>query len=213
MDMDSKTILCFGDSNTWGYNAETQGRFQPGERWTGVLAQDLGPSYRVIEEGLNGRTTVWDDPIEGYKNGKEYLIPCLASHAPIDLIAIMLGTNDLKRRFSVSAFDIAQSVGVLTDVVGKSMAGPKAGAPQVLLIAPPVVGRLTEYAEMFGDDAVARSKQFGRHYRQIAEQSRAHFLDAAQVIVSGDLDGIHFDAEQHQKLGKAVAVRVKEIFG
>lgn len=210
--METKTILCFGDSNTWGYDAQTQDRFPADKRWPGVLAQELGPSFRVIEEGLNGRTTVWDDPIEGYKNGKEYLIPCLASHAPIDLIAIMLGTNDLKRRFSVSAYDIAQSVGVLLEVVRKSLAGPQGRSPQVLLIAPPVVGRLTEFAEMFGDDAVERSKQFGRYYRQIADQYGVHFLDAAQVIVSSELDGIHFDGDQHQKLGQAVAARVRKIF-
>lgn len=210
--MDSRTILCYGDSNTWGFDVEKQDRLPPGERWPGVLAQELGPSYRVIEEGLGGRTTVWDDPIEGYKNGKEYLIPCLATHAPIDLVALMLGTNDLKRRFSVSAYDIAQSAGVLLDVIAKSQAGPKAGAPAALLIAPPVVGKLTGYAEMFGGDAVERSKLFGRHYRQVAELFKAHFLDAAQVIVSSDLDGIHFDAGEHRKLGQAVAARVKEIF-
>ena len=117
MMADMKTILCYGDSNTWGYNPRTQDRFPIAERWTGVLAHKLGAEFRVVEEGLNGRTTVWDDPIEGYKNGKEYLIPCLESHRPIDLVVIMLGTNDLKKRFSVSAYDIAQSVGVLVEIV------------------------------------------------------------------------------------------------
>lgn len=99
-----KTIVCYGDSNTWGYDPVTMDRLPITQRWTGVLAQELGAGYRVIEEGLNGRTTVWDDPIEGYKNGKEYLIPCLETHRPIDLITILLGTNDLKMRFSVSAY-------------------------------------------------------------------------------------------------------------
>jgi lysophospholipase L1-like esterase len=205
-----KTILCYGDSNTWGYNPRTQDRFLIQERWTGMLAQELGAAYRIVEEGLNGRTTVWDDPIEGYKNGKEYLIPCLESHRPIDLVVIMLGTNDLKRRFSVSAYDIAQSAAVLVDIVQKSATGPGAVAPRVLLIAPPVVGKLTEFAEMF-EDAENKSKKFSEHYRRVAELSHCHFLDAAQVIVSGDLDGIHFESDQHQKLGKAVAVQVKEI--
>ena len=177
-----------------------------------MLSEELGPDYRVIEEGLNGRTTLWDDPIEGYKNGKGYLIPCLESHRPMDLVVMMLGTNDLKMRFSVSAYDIAQSVGVLLDIIQNSAAGPDNRAPQVLLIAPPVVGKLTEYAEMFGDDAQARSKQFAKYYRLIADQHRCHFLDAARVIVSSELDGIHFEAKQHQKLGQAVAARVKEVF-
>lgn len=207
-----KTILCYGDSNTWGFNARTQDRFSSDERWTGVLAAELGASFYVIEEGLNGRTTVWDDPVEGKMSGKDYLVPCLDSHHPIDLVVLMLGTNDLKKRFSVSAYDIAMSVGVLIDIIQKSTAGINYRAPQVLLIAPPVVGKLSEYAEMFGDDAQARSKQFARYYRLIAEQYRCHFLDAAQVIVSGELDGVHFEADQHRKLGQAVAARVKEVF-
>ena len=92
-------------------------RFGRHERWTGVLQRELGQEYEVIAEGCNGRTTVWEDPIEGYKNGKEYLIPCLDTHQPLDLVIIMLGTNDLKARFSVMPTDIAQSAGVLVDMV------------------------------------------------------------------------------------------------
>ena len=124
-----KTILCFGDSNTWGYNPENRQRFGPDERWTVILRNSLGEDYRVIEEGLNGRTTLWDDPIEGFKNGLDYLMPCLESHRPFDLITIMLGTKDLKCRFSVSAFDIAESVGVLVRQVQQSQAGPQENAP------------------------------------------------------------------------------------
>ena len=96
-------ILCYGDSNTWGYNPSTKERYDRYERWTGILQFTLGDEYHVIEEGLNGRTTVWDEPIEGeYKNGKTYLVSCLESHKPLDLVIIMLGTNDLKKRFSVT---------------------------------------------------------------------------------------------------------------
>jgi len=137
-----KTILCYGDSNTWGYNPATQDRFSQDERSPGVLRQALGDGYEVIEEGLNGRTTVWDDPIEGYKNGKEYLIPCLETHRPLDLVAMLLGTNDLKVRFSLSAYDIANGAGVVVDIVQRSGAGPDEGAPKVLLMAPPPVGKL-----------------------------------------------------------------------
>ena len=137
-----KTILCFGDSNTWGYNPENCQRFGPDERWTGILRNSLGEDYQVIEEGLNGRTTLWDDPIEGFKNGLDYLMPCLESHKPFDLITIMLGTNDLKYRFSVSAFDIAESVGVLVRQVQQSQAGPQENAPIPLLIAPPPLAKL-----------------------------------------------------------------------
>jgi lysophospholipase L1-like esterase len=194
-----KTIVCYGDSNTWGFNPVTQDRFSIAERWTGVLAQELGAGYRVIEEGLNGRTTVWDDPVEEWRNGRTYLLPCLWSHKPIDLVTLMLGTNDLKERFSVSAYDIAAGAGVIVDLTLRSGAGPNGGAPKVLLMAPPVVARLTDYAEMFQE---AEAKKYG-----------CHFLDTSQVIVSSDLDGIHFEVGEHRQLGLAVAARVREMLG
>jgi lysophospholipase L1-like esterase len=205
-----KTILCYGDSNTWGYDPVTQDRFPVEERWPGVLAQELGVGYRVVEEGLGGRTTVWDDPIEGYKNGREYLIPCLETHKPIDLITILLGTNDLKKRFSVSAYDVAASAGVLIDVVQKSATGIGGRAPEILLMAPPPFSRLSDFAEMF-EGGAEKSRKFSEHYKRIAEQFKCHFMDTGQVIVSSDLDGIHFEADQHRKLGQAVAALVREI--
>jgi len=207
-----KTILCYGDSNTWGYNPSTKDRYDRDERWPGVLRNELGGEYLVIEEGLNGRTTVWDDPIEGYKSGKEYLIPCLETHKPIDLVIIMLGTNDLKKRFSLSAFDIAEGAGVLVRIVQKSETGPDDKAPEVLLLAPPSVARLTEFADMF-EDSEDKSKKFSQQYRRVAEELRCELLDTVGVIVSSDIDGIHFEVEEHEKLGKAVAARVREIFG
>ena len=206
----TKTILCYGDSNTWGWNPATQDRYARDERWPGVLRRELGEGYLVIEEGLNGRTTVWDDPIEGYKSGKEYLIPCLETHRPIDLVAIMVGTNDLKVRFSLSAYDIANGAGVLVDIVQKSEAGPGGSAPKVLLMAPPPLGKLTEFAEMF-EGAEAKSRKFSEHYRRVAEEYGCAFLDTSEVIVSSDIDGVHLELSEHRKLVKAVAALVKEI--
>jgi lysophospholipase L1-like esterase len=203
-----KVILCYGDSNTWGYNPLTQERLSIHERWTGVLADQLGMDYRVIEEGMNGRTTVWNDPIEEFRNGKEYLIPCLSSQKPVDLVVLMLGTNDLKKRFSVSAREIAKSIGVLVEIIQRSGAGAKDSAPKILLIAPPVVGKLTGFAEEF-EDGFEKSQKFGEYYRQIADLYVCEFLDAGQIIKTSDLDGIHFEADQHLKLGHAVATLVK----
>lgn len=207
-----KTILCYGDSNTWGWNPVTQERYSKDERWAGVLRGELGDGYGVIEEGLNGRTTVWDDPIEGYKNGKSYLIPCLETHRPLDLVILMLGTNDLKMRFSLSAYDIASGAGVLVDVVQKSEAGPDGTAPQVLLLAPPPLGLLTEFAEMF-EGAVKKSKRFAEQYRRVAEEYGCAFLDTSQVIVSSDVDGVHLEPSEHLKLGEAVAAEVRRLLG
>ena len=205
-----KKILCYGDSNTRGYMPGTGERFPRDVRWTGILRGELGDGYEVIEEGLDGRTTVWDDPIEGYKNGKTYLIPCLESHRPIDLVVMMLGTNELKMRFSLSAYDIAEGVRVLVDIVQKSEAGSDEGPPKLLLMAPPPVAKLTEFAEMF-EGAEAKSKKFSEHYRRIAEEQGCEFFDTSEVIVSSDIDGIHFEADEHHKLGKAVADLVRKI--
>lgn len=206
-----KVVLCYGDSNTYGFDPLTQARFPREVRWTGVLANELGSQYSVIEEGLNGRTTVWDDPVEGlHKNGRSYLVPCLESHAPLDLVVLMLGTNDLKKRFSVTAYDIARSVETLICLIESSQAGIEMGAPKILLMAPPPFARLSEYDEMFEGEA-GKSRRFGEYYQAVAERCGCYFMDAGQVIVSTDLDGIHFEADQHQKLGRAVAESVKHI--
>ncbi len=111
--------------------------------------QHLEPGYRVIEEGLNGRTTVWEDPVEGDRMGKRHLPVCLESHMPLDLVLIMLGTNDLKCRYSAPPFDIAAGVSVLLDIVARSGAGRGGKAPAVLLLAPAPLAKLTEYVELF----------------------------------------------------------------
>lgn len=208
-----KIVLCYGDSNTWGSDPETGERFAPDVRWPGVLARDLGDGFRVIEEGLPGRTTVRDDPIEGaHKNGRTYLRACLESHKPIDLVTLMLGTNDLKERFAASASDIAQGAASLADEILRSGCGPEGGAPVVLLISPPPVGRLAEMAEMF-EGSEEKSGRFAGHYRRFADQYGCGFLDAGAVIASSDVDGVHLEADEHRKLGEAVAARVEKILG
>jgi len=200
-----KTILCYGDSNTWGYVPGSGDRYPPEVRWPGVLRAELGPGYTVIEEGLSGRTTVWDDPVQGvHRNGKTYLLPCLLSHQPLDLVILMLGTNDLKVRFSVPARDIADGAGALVDVIQHSRSGPGGGAPAVLLVAPPPTGKLTGYAEMF-EGAEEKSRKFALYYRQVAEQYGCAFLDAGEHVVCSDIDGIHFEPEGHRSLGRAAA--------
>jgi lysophospholipase L1-like esterase len=123
-----RVILCFGDSNTWGYNPENAERFGSGIRWTGILQAELGTHYSIIEEGLNARTTVFTDPVEGTRidrNGRNHLAVLLESHRPIDVVIVMLGLNDLKRRFAVSALDIAQGAGELVRIIQCSQSGPQ----------------------------------------------------------------------------------------
>ena len=207
------TVLCFGDSNTHGsvpmLNRDDIRRFGPDERWAGVLRKELGAGWTVIEEGLPGRTTLHDDPIEGiHKNGLRYLHACLESHRPIDLMTLMLGTNDLKSRFAVQPLDIAESVGILLDTIARSGAGPNNSAPRVLLMAPPPLAKLTFLGDMF-HGATEKSQRLGAVYRPQAEKYGAAFLDAGTVIRTSDIDGVHFEAGEHAKLGKAVASAIR----
>jgi len=207
-----KTVLCYGDSNTWGYDPATRTRYPPQVRWTGVLATRLGAEYRVVEEGLNGRTTRWDDPIEPGRNGLTYLRPCIASHEPLDLIVIMLGTNDLKSRFDLSASDIAQSAAQLAEMAWQFAHAPDGSHAKVLLVAPPAVSTLTELDQMF-DGAREKSRQLSRYYRLAAGWYALPFFAAGAVIGSSEKDGIHFDPEEHRKLGEALADEVRRLAG
>jgi lysophospholipase L1-like esterase len=205
-----KTILCYGDSLTWGYDPATGKRIAVDKRWPGVLRNDL-ENYFVIEEGLNGRTTLWDDPLHGgYKNGMKYLIPCLASHKPVDLVILFLGTNDLKTRFSLSAAEITSGIRVLVDLILNSEAGPHENAPELLLVAPPPITELSNFAEEF-ESGKAKSCLLGKYYRQVAEEYNIHFLDTSEVVITSDLDGIHLDVDEHVKLGHVMADIVRKI--
>jgi lysophospholipase L1-like esterase len=201
-------IVIFGDSNTWGYDPATGGRFPRAQRWTSVFEREVGPDFEVIAEGLNGRTTVHDDPIEPYRCGADALPACLMSHAPVDLLILSLGCNDLKTRFSASAFDIAEGAGRLIFLARAYGQGPGGRPPKILLIAPPPIAKLTDYAEMF-EGGPEKSLLLGQRYRDIAERESVAFLDAGQVIRCSDLDGIHYEVDQHDLLGRAAAEAVR----
>ena len=210
----TRTVLCYGDSNTHGAATveRPDGRYGPDERWPGILRAALGSGWLVIEEGLNGRTTVSNDPVEGAdKNGLTYLPPCLVSHKPLDVVVIMLGTNDLKMRFGKSAWEVAAGVGVLVRTVLAAGVGRNAGAPKVLVVAPPPFQKsLPLHADMF-EGAYEKSKQMARHYRAVADLHGVGFLDAGKVVKSSKVDGFHLDPDAHAALGKAIAAAVAKI--
>lgn len=206
-----KRILCFGDSNTWGARADGNGRFDEETRWTGRLQTLLGDGYTVVEEGHNGRTTVWDDPVENRLAGLTYLWPCLESQSPLDLVVIMLGTNDLKPRFGVQAPDIAQSAGRLVDMVQKSGFGPGNTAPKVLLVSPIHADPSPVYPHMFTPVEAAKSRQFAAEYQAIARQFDCTFFDAATVASPDPQDGIHMAAKDHNALAEALYQKVLEL--
>jgi lysophospholipase L1-like esterase len=202
-------IVVFGDSNTWGYDPARAGRFPRAQRWPSVLQRELGTDFEVIAEGLNGRTTVHNDPIEPYRSGADALPPCLMSHAPLDLVVLALGCNDLKKRFSLSASDIAEGAARLIFLTRAYGQGPDGRSPKILLVAPPPVAKLTEYAEMF-DGSTEKSRLLGERYRAVAEREGVAFLDAGAIIRCSDLDGIHYEADQHELLGRAAEKAVRD---
>jgi lysophospholipase L1-like esterase len=207
-----KTILCYGDSNTWGAIPETGKRLSIHKRWPGILRKELGEGYWVIEEGLCGRTSIWEDKVCQYRTGRDYLLPCLDTHAPVDLLIIMLGTNDLKTRFQLPAEDIARGMSVLVEMALKSSFGSDESAPEVLVIAPPVIHEVPGNKVQFVN-GVSRSEQFGKLYSEYAKQYDVHFLDAGMCVKSSFVDGIHLDASQHEVLGEKVAEKVRTILG
>jgi lysophospholipase L1-like esterase len=212
-----KTILCYGDSNTWGADPATGNRFDHRNRWPTIMGTLLNqgcsqdqPNYWIVEEGLCGRTTTREDPVEGDRNGYRQLLPILESHKPIDLVILMLGTNDLKVRFSPTEYDIARGAQRVAKGILESHTGVGDGAPRVLMICPPPTGKLSYFKSMFGDCREISEKLPGR-YRQFAKEIGVDFLDAGEFVQSSDRDGIHLDAQEHKKLAEAVARAVRDI--
>lgn len=203
-----RSVLCYGDSNTFGQTTadDPDGRYGPTERWPGVLRQALGPAWLVIEEGLSGRTTVSDDPIEGAeKNGRTYLSPCLTSHKPLDMVILMLGTNDLKVRFNKPASEIALGIGTLVQDVKRLRPGPDQSIPEIMIVSPPPILIDLKGWESVFDGGREKSHQLAGEYARIAEVMDLHFVDAGSIVNSSDVDGFHLDRPAHAKLGTAIA--------
>lgn len=210
-----RSLLLFGDSNTHGTmpmpDLDFDGRFDRDDRWAGRLARLL-PGWEVIAEGHPGRTTVHDDPVEGaHRNGLSVLPALLESHRPLDLVLVMLGTNDLKQRFSVNACDIALSLERLVRVIRGSDCGPGGGAPGVLLVAPPPILEVGCLAGMFAGGA-EKSALLAVDIAAAAARLGVPFLDAGQVVQVSPVDGIHYDAAANPALAEAFATAIRTHF-
>ena len=216
---DPKTIVCFGDSITWGFNAEAEipaQRHAFADRWTQILAKDLGAEYHLIEEGLNGRTTVFDDPVRGGMSGLSDLTNVLKSHKPISLLVIMLGSNDLKTRFGLSAQDIAVSLGRLLDLASKSDCGVDGQPPEILVLIPPVLSEEISniyFSPFEMESSLRTSRELRETYPPIAEQFGAHCLDMAQFVTASRLDGLHLDGDMQKPFADALAPVIRTILG
>lgn len=209
----AKRILCFGDSNTFGTNP-SGGRWPRSKRWPGRLQQILGEDYDVVEEGCGGRTTVFEDTLELHKNGRSALPVALASHKPLDLVIIMLGTNDMKHRFAALPCDIANGAAELVRLVQTYPYGPAYRVPQVLLISPILLGEDIEHSIYtgFSQDAYETSKQLAPWFQKKAEECGCLYLDAAQIARPSERDQLHMEAEDHDRLAQHIAALIRRTF-
>lgn len=209
-----KNILCFGDSNTWGYSPQDGIRFSLDIRWTGVLQKSLGPSYRIIEEGLNGRTIFVNEEgkeARSLRSGSDVLPVILESHRPLDLVIVMLGTNDLKEEFELTVKEIAQGAKTLCEMILRSEYLVE-NLPKILLISPTYIGStIMPDQDEFFNQARKKSYQFAEHYQRVANELGIHFLDAAKIVSASEGEGVHWDAEQHVKFGKKIGMTIEKI--
>jgi lysophospholipase L1-like esterase len=211
-------ILCYGDSLTWGWipvaHSTPTLRYPWEQRWTGVMSRHLGQRFRIIEEGLSARTTSADDPVDARLNGADYLPTALASHLPLDLVIVMLGTNDTKSYFNRTPYDIATGLSKLVGQILTSAGGigTPYPAPKVLIVAPPSLGHIPDpwFQGMFAggrEKTIAMAAQ----YKALADFMKVDFLNAGDFTTTDGVDGIHFTPENNAALGQAMAAKVADI--
>ena len=208
-----KQILCFGDSNTWGLIPKTNKRYEWGVRWTSLLNESLNDKkeggYRVIEEGLCGRTTVFDDPLRDGRNGVKILPTILETHNPVDIVIIMLGTNDCKTVYNASAEFIGQGVKRLIGQVKSHIPDIK-----ILVISPIHLGEgvwESDYDPEFSSASVSLSRELSDVYKKIAAQENVGFIAASEVASPSTTDREHLNEEGHKRLARKVEEWVENV--
>lgn len=203
-----KTVLCYGDSNTWGYVPETDGRLLWEQRWPGILQRKLGTSYRVIENGICGRTTKFDSCQEKFVNGYTGAQECAVMNEPLDIVIVMLGTNDCKDIYESEPEEIAKGV----EKIGRIFS--KTGADIWILSPPPLRDMYSSpFCDEFGSRAEEKSKSLAVTLEKMAYLNNWKFIDAASTVEAGEFDGIHMSKESHRKLAFEVAEKIKKTEG
>lgn len=210
-----KTILAYGDSLTWGHDAEKLARHAYEDRWPSVLHKALGHGVRVIPEGLGGRTTAYDDHLADCdRNGARILPTLLHTHAPVDLVILMLGTNDLKPVIAGTAHGAAKGMNRLVGLIRHHAWPFEYETPEILIVSPPHVRETAnvDYAAGFAG-AIEQSKMLSTFYRDMADEMGCGFFDAASVAVATPIDGVHLDAENTRAIGRALEPIVRMQLG
>ena len=211
-----KTILCYGDSITWGSDAETGGRHAFADRWPNVLQEALGPDIQIIAEGLRGRTTAFDEHLADCdRNGARILPTVLYTHAPIDLVIILLGSNDMKPAIAGTALAAMQGMRRLVELIKfNAMRDGQSEPPAVLIVAPPPLCETanTEYSAMFAG-GVEQSRMLASFYADLADDWGCGFFDAGSVAETTPVDGVHLDAENTRAIGRGLEPIVRMMLG
>lgn len=209
----TRTVLCYGDSNTYGYIPGTHGRYDSETRWTGVLSRLLGDDYRVIEEGLSGRTAGRDNAEEGWKNGFDYLRPCLLSHMPLDCLVIMLGTNDCKFYMNQSPEMIRDSMIRLAQEA-ESVFAEKSADTRIVICSPVPIDDAVVSSEWKHEcdlESAAKSRELSKLYREAASQYGTAFFDVGQVTGVSPVDCEHLTPEGHRAIAEALSVIIRNL--
>jgi len=207
-----KTVLLYGDSNTWGV-APDGSRLPYAHRLAGVVQKSLPDGYRIIEEGLPGRTTVLDDPLGDYKNGLRYFVPCLLSHLPLDAVVIMLGTNDMQLCYRFPAAYSAEAIRQYIQTIRRLCSESAAPTPQIVIVSPAEIADSIMQSDLypyFGDASIEKSRQFGALYQKVAAEEGAAFLNAA-VFSRAGADGVHIAPDGFEALGAAIGKKMLEL--
>ncbi len=207
-----KNIFCYGDSITWGFDPATWARYDHHDRWTSVLQDQLGAEYFVTVNALQGRTTCWEHPFLPFRNGMEPLMMLLEANAPVDLIIIMLGTNDIVSMLNKCAEESASGMLSLIRIIYQSLSGPNGGIPKVMIISPPVIGNLSGFMSMYYNSRKDESGKLANYHKTFSEQFGCNFIDSNEFIKTCEPDGLHISRESQKILGTKVAEQVRRIF-
>lgn len=217
-----KHIVCYGDSNTWGFKPKKECgenwnmRFDENTRWTGVLQQLMGGEYKIIEEGLNGRTSAFDDPQDDTRNGLKYIATCMQTNMPIDMVIVMLGTNDVKSFFPYTPYVVANGFGRIVKEIRKIDYGKNGKIPEVLVVSPIAINEDAAKGWIggeFGMDSVKKNAELPVYLEKVAREQGAHFFNIGAYVTADPADGIHMNEQGHRIMAEKMFAQVKNIIG